>query len=191
MRASHPERRTPTFRQFTMVLAAVTWFALLLPVGARATASLVTLVDPQTSVKAQVDEPGALRVAEFNDPARLPVRRDRLVLVDVGAYIYTVPLTTVPTGYELVIDTVSVSAYVPTGQQPIMARINYHNSTNGHFWIPLSFAGSLSGRNYYQGAERVQLYVDPEHTIDVTFQRNATTGIATAAFSVSGHLMRL
>jgi len=44
MRASHPEGRTPTFRRFGMVMVAVTWFAVLLPVGARAAGTLMTLV---------------------------------------------------------------------------------------------------------------------------------------------------
>src|SRR5262249_36958511 len=80
MRTSHPERRTPTFRQFALVLAAVTWFALLLPVGARATGQLVTLVDPTSSNKAVVDATGALRVAEYNVPGRALLMKK----VDVG-----------------------------------------------------------------------------------------------------------
>jgi hypothetical protein len=63
MRTSHPERRTPTFRQFAMVMAAVTWFAVLLPVGARAAGQLVTLVDPTTSNQARVDPTNSLTVA--------------------------------------------------------------------------------------------------------------------------------
>ncbi len=55
-----------------MVMAAVTWFAVLLPVGARAAVQLVTLTDPETTQRARVVAPGALRVAEYNDPARRP-----------------------------------------------------------------------------------------------------------------------
>jgi hypothetical protein len=75
MGTSHPERRTPTFRQFAMVMAALTWFALLLPVGARAAGQLVTIVDSETDIPASVDEPSSLRVALYNLPARLPVSR--------------------------------------------------------------------------------------------------------------------
>jgi hypothetical protein len=59
MHISHAERWTPTVRQFVLVLAAVTWFALLLPVGARAAGQLVTLVDPTSSTKARVDGGGS------------------------------------------------------------------------------------------------------------------------------------
>ena len=65
MRQSHPERRTPTLRQFAMVLLAITWFAVLLPVGARAAGQLVTLVDPIDSSKTRVDD-GKLRVGDGN-----------------------------------------------------------------------------------------------------------------------------
>ena len=67
MRTSHPERRTPTIRQFILIMTALTWFALLLPVGARATGQLVTLVDPSTSSKARVDA-GKLRVGDGSGP---------------------------------------------------------------------------------------------------------------------------
>jgi hypothetical protein len=191
MRTLHPERRTPTFRQFAMVMAAVTWFAVLLPVGARAAGSLVTLVDPQTSTKARVEETGSLRVADFNEPSRLPVRRDRFVSVTSGTLGTTETLTTVPTGFELVIDTVSVQGDMPTGQQPINVAVYYHNMVNGRFFVPVSFMGSWSNRDYYQGAQGVQLYVDPEHTVQVAFQRSATAGQANATFAISGHLVKL
>jgi len=64
MDASHPEHRTPTFRQFVMVVGAVTWFAVLVPIGARATGQLVTVVDATTSTKAHVDADGKLRVGD-------------------------------------------------------------------------------------------------------------------------------
>jgi hypothetical protein len=67
MGQTHPERRTPTIRQFVMVVAAVTLFALLLPVGAKAAGQLVTLTDSTTSSKARVDS-GKLRVGDGSGP---------------------------------------------------------------------------------------------------------------------------
>jgi hypothetical protein len=63
MGGSHAKVRTATLRQFLMVMAAVTWFAVLLPVGARAAGSLVTLVDSSTTHKARVDATNTLTVA--------------------------------------------------------------------------------------------------------------------------------
>jgi hypothetical protein len=63
MATAHVERRTPTIRLFLMVIAAVTWFAVMLPIGARAAGQLVTLVDPTTDSKARVDS-GKLRVGD-------------------------------------------------------------------------------------------------------------------------------
>jgi len=67
METLHPERRTPTFRQFAMAMAAVTWFAVLLPVGATAAGQLVTIVDEDSSSTAQVDD-GFLRVGDGTGP---------------------------------------------------------------------------------------------------------------------------
>ncbi|HEX9375991.1 MAG TPA: hypothetical protein VGB19_07125 [Actinomycetota bacterium] len=189
MRASHPERRTPTFRQFTMVLAAVTWFALLLPVGARATASLVTLVDPQTSVKAHVDEPGALRVAEYNEPARLPVRRTKFIILAAGVASQSISVTTVPDGYELVIDTVSAYMSLPTGQQPTLVELKNHQ--NGYVALPMTRNGSNGVNDYYGSTVAVQLYSDPGDTVSAIWSRTASAGPAPVSISINGHLVPL
>ncbi len=188
MRASHPERRTPTIRQFLMVMAAVTWFAVLLPVGARAAGQLVTLVDPTTSTKARV-ETGALRVAEYNDPARLPVRRAKRVLLAAGVFSGQATLTTVPPGYELVVDTVSVDAHLPIGQRPGPAGVQVH--PNGFVFLPLTLNGPEYGQDTYLGTERVQLYADQGYTVVVFFRRGSNTGTADAFFSINGHLVKL
>src|SRR6266542_4193978 len=83
MRTSHPERRTPTIRQFILIMTALTWFALLLPVGARATGQLVTLVDPSTSSKARVDA-GKLRVGDGSGALSVDGRVGRYPAPGVG-----------------------------------------------------------------------------------------------------------
>jgi hypothetical protein len=188
MRTSHPECRTPTIRQFVMVMAAVTWFAILLPVGARAAGQLVTIVDPTTSARARVVTPGALRVAEYNDPARQPFVGYVTVALDAGQLGESDVVTTVPAGHRLVIDTVTVHVKVPTGQR---ATYLYVSASGPVLYIPLSFAGSYSGLDHYQGLGQVQMYADPSKIMYATWQRSFTSGAASASFGISGHFVRL
>jgi hypothetical protein len=187
MDASHSERRTPTFRQFAMVMGAVTWFALLLPVGARAAGQLVTLVDPVTEGKARVVAPGALRVAEFNDPGRSPYTRIVKTGWLQGHSFNDVVVATVPSGYRLVIDTVSFYVGVPESQRPIKT---YIEASSGRFYIPIFFTGTL-GQTWYQGTQRVQLYADPEAQVVAGFSRNSAASGGFVDISISGHLVKL
>jgi hypothetical protein len=187
MDVSHPERRTPTFRQFAIVMAAITWFALLLPVGARAAGQLVTLTDPVNEGKARVVAPGALRVAEYNNPARLPYADGISGAMNEGARSLHAALTPVPAGYRLVIETVSVRVGLPAGQRAHDVRLAVPRSLH----IPLSFAGRSGETDYYAGTVDVAVYVDPETTIQWDVGRTAGTGICTAVMSLFGHLVKV
>ena len=188
MDTSHPERRSPTFRQFAMFMAAITWFALLLPVGARAAGQLVTIMDNNGSTTANVVTGGSLRVAEFNDPARLPFSDFVTSSISQGGNTGTANVITVPNGQRLVIDTVSVRAALPAGQRPAEA---YVQTAEGIFFIPLSFGGFLANRDSWSGSEYVQIYVDPGTLMRVQWYRDGSSGIAFAEFGISGHFVRL
>ena len=191
MRLSHPERRTPTIRQFVLVLAAVTVFALAMPVGVRAAGQLVTLVDPSTTSKARVVG-GSLRVAEFNDPARLPFTTTRSLPMSAATTGVAELLITVPAGRRLVIDTVGFSASLPQGQRAITDRVSVASGgSSAGFSIPLSFSGTSSGLDRFVGLEHVQLYADPGSNVLVSWTRNSATGAATGTFSISGHFVKL
>ncbi len=64
MGLSRAERHASSIRPVALSLVAVTWFALVVPIGARAAGQLVTLVDSSTSHKARVDGLGRLAVLE-------------------------------------------------------------------------------------------------------------------------------
>ena len=187
MDTSHPERRTPTFRQFAMVMAAVTWFALLLPVGARAAGQLVTLADPVNEGKARVVAPGALRVAEYNNPARLPYADGIAGTMNEGARSLHADLTAVPAGYRLVIETVSVRVSLPAGQRAHVARLAVPRS----LYIPLFFAGRSGETDYYTGAVDMAVYVEPEATMQWEVDRTAGTGQCGVSMSLFGHLVKV
>ena len=187
MDTSRSERRTPTFRQFAMVMAAVTWFALLLPVGARAAGQLVTLADPTTTQKARVIAPGALRVAEYNDPARLPITEAGFGTLSDATSGASGNIMTVPDGYRLVIETVSVRASLPTGERSWRTWIYYP----GSFFVPLFLAGNSAGRDNYYGSERVELYVDPGEDVQWVLNRDSSVGEASVYFNISGHLVKI
>jgi hypothetical protein len=186
MCTSHPERRTPTFRQFTMAMAAVTWFAIVLPVGARAAGQLVTLADPVTDGKARVVAPGALRVAEYNDPARLPYSDTATKTMQPATSSTSGSFTKVPAGYRLVIETVSASIQVPDGQRAYNVRILIPPLS-----LPMFFVGGSAATNWYAGSEHVALYVEPEKGVEWTVNRYPNTGFAYISFSLSGHLVKI
>jgi len=171
-----------------MVMAAVTWFAVLLPVGARAAGSLVTLVDPSTGNKARVETTGSLRVAEYNDPARLPFMVSGSITIAPGLTGKSTSLVTVPRGYRLVIETVSARAQLPSGQRATQTDILVGP---GLFYIPLTFAGSSSGWDYYQGTQHVSLYGNPGSLAAADFQRSSSLSTAYVVFAVSGHFVKL
>jgi hypothetical protein len=190
MRTSHPEGRTPTFRQFVLVMAAVTWFAVLLPVGARAAGQLVTIVDPTTSDKARVGSNGALQVAEYNDPARQPFTKAVSTSMLQGQNGVSATVTSVPAGTRLVIDTVSVRVRLLSGQRALRVSVQ---ASGAPFYIPITFTGTdtFFGQDQYQALFPVQLYAGPLTNVTVTFWRNATVSSAFADFSISGHFVTL
>ena len=188
MRASHWEGRTPITRQLIVAMAAMTWLALLLPVGARAAGQLVTIADPASSSKARVDG-GSLRVVVHNDPARTPVGVTHVINIPPAELVSVTRLTTVPAGYELVVESLSVFASVPQGQRLSVARIVYPGM---QFFIPMSFMATEAGiSDYYQGAQAVRLYVNPGDAVQAGFQRSATAGGVTVVITLSGHLVKL
>jgi hypothetical protein len=171
-----------------MVMAAVTWFALLLPVGARAVGQLVTLADPVTEGKARVVAPGALRVAEYNDPARRPFTDFQDVNLSVGQSSGSATFADVPAGFRLVIDTISARAVVPDGQR---ATVDYVEVNGIAFFIPLSFAGSGGTLDTFQALVPVRIFVDPGEHVGVYWARNSGSGTAFVTVCVSGHLVKL
>ncbi len=189
MRTSQPERRTPTIRQFVMVMAAVTWLAVLLPVGAKAAGQLVTLADPVTSQQARVVAPGALRVAEFNDPARTSFTTYADMDLQSGQLGGSVLITTVPAGQRLVIETISVHLHLPAGERTQYAAVQAFPNRN--FYIPLFFSGAYSGFDHFQGTEQVRIYANPQTDVTASWIRNSLTSSGGASFSISGHFVKL
>ncbi len=131
--------------------------------------------------------PGALRVAEYNDPARRPFVGYVTVALDAGQLGESDVVTTVPAGYRPVIDTVTVHVKVPTGQR---ATYLYVSASGPVLYIPLSFSGSYSGLDHYHLGQ-VQMYADPRKIMYATWQRSFTSGAASASFGISGHFVRL
>ena len=188
MSTAHSERRTPSIRQFLMVMAAVTWLALILPVGARAAGQLVTLVDSSTSTQSRVESSGALRVAEYNDPARTPYTYSVSVPISSGSNNHTGNLTTVPAGSRLVIETVSIRVALPAGERAVYNTVTVANTL---FYIPITFAASYSGTDYFVGSAAVHLYANPGNTLQAGWARNSTSGNGYEVISLSGHYVKL
>jgi hypothetical protein len=170
-----------------MVMAAATWFALLLPLGARAAGQLVTLVDPVTQGKARVVPPGALRVAEYNDPARTAFSGLALPTVVPGQASDSEVVVTVPAGQRLVIETLSARVVLPQGQRTSQLVV----FTGGaRAYIPLFFMAG-GGLDTFQGIAQVTLYVEPGNDVRVFWERNSLSASGLAAIGISGHFVKI
>jgi hypothetical protein len=109
-----------------LILAAVAVVALLLPVGARAAGSLVTLVDPVSSHKARVSSDGRLSVA--GRAAARPNSNFTGSRLGLG-YIN---LTSVTAPTRLAVSEVTLMGQGPTGQQEALIEAFVRTSgTNG------------------------------------------------------------
>jgi hypothetical protein len=195
MRTSHPERRTPTFRHVLLVMGAATWLALVLPVGARATGQLVTLVDPSTSSKAHVDD-GKLLVGDgqgsltVNGSVRDADQPGRHVYQQsTGLQTHPTPLGTmclqfgsVPAGNRLEIDFVTFEF---TSQvQPDEAWVRANGSK---YWIDFV----LVSTNHWQVSETTDIYFDAARQGPAICAFHNSTNDVVAGGSITGHLIPL
>jgi hypothetical protein len=170
-----------------MAMVAATWFALVVPIGARAVDQLVTIVDDDGVSTANVTGGGALRVSEVSDPARLPYRQLVSVVLASDLDGRKVTFHEVPANKRLVVDTISVLVRTPSGQRPTILYLSVSGTAN---YLPVTFMGTSSTTSYFQGMQRVQIYADPGSELAAAWSRSTKGNGATAFFSISGHYVR-
>jgi hypothetical protein len=164
-----------------MIMVALTWVALIFPTAAEAVGQLVTIVDDR-GFHARVEDTGAMRVAE--DQELSGITRSESFLLTQGELSDSAEIPTSSRPYKFIIDTISVQASLPSGQRALIVRFT---PGAGSFHIPLSYAGTLHERDYYQATVRVKLYAVfgvPAHAYVL---RNSASGTAIVSFSISAH----
>jgi hypothetical protein len=92
---------------------------------------------------------------------------------------------TVPTGSRLVIDSVSLFAYPPTGQKVFAYFFNGSTYTG----IPVLFQGTFGPQDYFQNAISVRDYIEPGGQYTVTMGRSNSSGTMYWDVQAVGHLV--
>jgi hypothetical protein len=200
----------PSVSRAVVAMLAVALVVTLMPASVSAVGSLVSIVDGDGSSKAQVDS-GKLRVGDGHGGLTvdgkvkvssaltkpLPVR-DFGTPVE-GVISPSLPpgettlgdsvLFTVPQGKRLVVQTVSVLASLPNGQQVTASDITTNQSPGFIFAIPLQLQGTNGGGDNYGATVPVRAYVNAGNVLQLLLQRNGSTGSAFITASFSGYLL--
>ena len=174
-----------------MVALAASCFALALPMGARAATQLVSIVDPKTTSRARVVS-GSLLVADQSDPAQTAFTADVVVTLNPGSNFSCKFLATVPSLKRLVIETVSATARVPSGQHIQSLDVRVHVPTgDAPFNLLPTLAASTQNGDFYNATQVMEVYAEQKSSPSVCFFRPSTAGSASAAFAISGHFATL
>jgi hypothetical protein len=114
-------------------------------------------------------------------------------LIDPGDTSGFLELTFVPTGKRLVIEQVSGSCELPSGQRVIALKIDTQPSPTVqtvHDLVPI-FAGEDASGSVVNWSAAMKLYAHSDTSVGVSARRSATTGTANCSFSISGFFVDL
>ena len=195
-------------RHVTAIVSAICIAIVLAPVavvaastGSRSsTIEKVLLTDPMHAYEARVSSTGALKVGGNVTVGNLPATQN------VGGTVTAVPGSPgtpftmkseagtyfteffVPSGKHLTIQTVSVRVAVSIGDK-VAAFFSYiTNGASGELFVPLTFAFTSGGDDFYVATLPVDVYADPSSL--VTFE-TIDEGAGSTSFTeltVSGYL---
>jgi hypothetical protein len=101
---------------------------------------------------------------------------------------------TVPSGRELVIETVSVGAALNSGERAVVTmEFTTRGISTNVLTLPLTFAGSFSTESppdEYAITQPLRVYADPNTTVELDATISDSAGGAGFHFEVSGYLVR-
>ena len=194
----------------TIMVVAISLAVVGAPVAvAASTGSFINITDPVTATyKARVTAKGSLAVtprdAATGFSAKVDVLGRQLVTgpVTVGGKVTVMPAlpavpfsnsgesngTTVPVGKHLVVETVSVFLYVPSGNK-VGAFLKYKTGgVAARMLLPVTYQYSDSGNDLYFATATVRLYADPSSQVLVDAYSPSGVGVGTQC-TVSGYLI--
>ena len=194
----------------TIMVVAMSLAVVGAPVAvAASTGSFINITDPVTAAyKARVTSKGSLAVtprdASTGYSAKVDALGRQLVTgpVTVGGKVIVTPAlpavpfsnisesngTTVPVGKHLVVETVSVLLYVPSGNK-VGALLKYKTGgVAARMFLPVTLQYSDSGTDYYFATTTVRLYADPGSRVFVDAYSPSGVGVGTQC-TVSGYLI--
>lgn len=91
----------------------------------------------------------------------------------------------IPAGKRLVVELVTVEAYVPSGQRATRAYIGLNHR------LTLDPQGTESVFDLFAGTHSMRLYIGPNQNFSVHVYRNSSAGTGTYFVTVSGYLVDL
>jgi hypothetical protein len=96
----------------------------------------------------------------------------------------------VPVGHKLVLDFVSTSAEMPSGQKPnpVIVVVTKSNSAVVQHYPVSHYQLVYGGADIHKSAQTMHVELERELTLRVAMTRDATTGTARCFFGISGHV---
>jgi len=132
-------------------------------------------------------------VRDVDNPARQPFQAGGFAPFSANETNVIVNIATVPTGKRLVIEHVSVSCSLPTGQKMVEADLEVvlSNQTTYPNNLRVSAQGSdASGTHDLSiASEQVRLYADPGTPVRCFVDRDSFSGSGDVQCSISGYLV--
>jgi hypothetical protein len=129
-------------------------------------------------------------VTDVND-AQQPVILQGSINFSVGASESDDLVYTVPAGKRFVLETISMSASLPTGENigaDVDGELGLANPV--HWQIIPTNEGVFSGDNIFAAFQQGRIYFEPGEQIYTEVGRSATTGAGGGSISISGYLVK-
>ena len=149
-----------------------------------------TLVEKIPSMFVTNDDAHAVPVRDLNDPGRHAFVFDQDETFQDGELTHVIQFT-VPEGKRLVLEAVSMRAFLPDEQTLVAASVQIRvNQQNLFHQLPTSSGGKNPGGLLHSlVSEARTLYADGKTEVFLRTQRSADEGAGPISASVSGHLI--
>jgi hypothetical protein len=149
-----------------------------------------TAANAQSPVKVINLKSEPIPVVNINDAGQ-PFNETSLIIHPPGTNVSQVDVATVPEGKRLVIEFISFSSEVPTGQRVVFFSLSTNIGTgNVNFTLPVNTQpAAADGDPIFRTAQSLRIYADGGTTVKASFGRSASTGNAACNIYISGYLI--
>jgi hypothetical protein len=134
---------------------------------------------------------GYTPVRDVDQPGRQPFTVTGAITLsqgDLGNLFSLSPA--VPAGKEFVIETISSSAFGPTGQR-FIESVSVQNTTTATYYVPFTYISTAESIDGFNALMPCRAYASPGTSIGMNMGRSAATGTASMSVTVSGYLVDL
>lgn len=150
--------------------------------------ALLVVVAAAAGRAGATDAAPARAAAQGTDDAKQPYQKTFVLTLDPGEFSDTFSFS-VPVGKRFVVEQVSASAAMPTGQKVTVNLATTGGGLNGRAWLALAAQGAVSGLDRYTSTQPLRMYADPSTAVTFQASRSDNSSPATLNFSVTGYLV--